>query len=135
MELLEEGEYLLLLNGYEAGDSTMCANQNTITRYAGAVIVSQGYPAQIQCIQKTKNPKDRSDKFVRFTNDCDEGLQVVTDQEEFHKKGYADLVVCHYYDERDTYYENFRELHEDGFDGWSMYEYEEHYDLKMKEDA
>tara|TARA_B100000902_G_scaffold143371_1_gene140841 strand:+ start:5894 stop:6403 length:510 start_codon:yes stop_codon:yes gene_type:complete len=134
MECLEEGEYLCLLNGYEAGDSTMVANQNTLTRYAGAVIVSQGFPAQIQAIQKTKDPRDRKDEFVRFTNDVDQGLKVITDQDEYHYEGYADLVVCHYLDERDNYYENFKELHDDGFDGWSPAEYERYYELKMQED-
>ncbi len=130
----EEGDYLVLLNGYDSGDSTMVSNLNRISQYAGAVIVSHGFPAQIQMIQKTKENPWSNTEYIRIANDFNNGVKVY-DEQTYCDAGYEDLEVAFYKDERIEVYENCLDLHHDEYAGWDLDELEKYIDDRLENDG
>ena len=123
------GDYIVLINGYEVGDSTMVPNLNRLTQYAGAVIIDDANPCRIQIIKRGHSDDDAfaEDEVFMVCKDRLNNKLVVTDNHDtFEKAGYSDLEVGFYKDERFAHYDNVKELHEDGYEGWDESEYHEY---------
>jgi len=123
------GDYIVLINGYEVGDSTMVPNLNRLTQYAGAVVIDDANPCKIQILKRGNTDKDtwvEDEVWMVCKNRLDDKLVVTDNLDTFEKAGYTDLEVGFWKDERIGHYENVKELHEDSYEGWDESEYYEY---------